>query len=113
MYFSGRRVWRQCPHVRPFSSLAYYSSIFNAFSSNRWAIAALTLVVQIRSKVELKTAPWLFSVRAYPSHLCNWSLNISNRGTDDHNAVHRLDCLHDIDPSGTSVPHTTRLARVD
>jgi hypothetical protein len=113
MYFSGRRLWRQRPHVRPFSSLAYYSNPFNTFSFDRWAVAALTLVIQIRSKVELKAVPWLFFVRVCSSRLCNWSQNISNRGTDDHSAVHRLDRLYDIDPSGTSVSHTARLAHVD
>ena len=114
MYFSGCRLWRQCPHVRSFSSLTYsYSSPFYSLSFDRWAAATLTLVVQIRSRVELKTVPWLFFVRRYLSDLCNWSQNISNRGTDDHIAVHRLHRLHDIDTCGMSALHTARLARVD
>ena len=73
----------------------------------------MTLVVQIRSRVELKSVPWLFFVRLYLSDLRNWSQNISNRGTDDHIAVHRLDRLHGIDPGGMSALHSARLAHVD
>ncbi len=56
----------------------------------------------MRSRIELKGVPWLFLVRVLSESSCNRYQNISNGGTDDFDAVHRLHRLYGIDPSGTS-----------
>jgi hypothetical protein len=65
----------------------------------------------MRSRVELKGAPWLFLVRVLSKSSCNRYQNISNGGTDDYDAVHRLGRLYGIDPSGTSY-HAMRVSPV-
>ncbi|KAN0125707.1 hypothetical protein V8E52_000914 [Russula decolorans] len=50
----------------PSKGLCIFQAAGFGASAPTWAIAALTLVVQIRSKVELKTAPWLFSMIIMP-----------------------------------------------
>lgn len=50
----------------PSKGLCIFQAAGFGASAPTWAVAALTLVVQIRSKVELKRAPWLFFMIIMP-----------------------------------------------
>jgi hypothetical protein len=52
-------------HLPPCPSLPILAyPCLNPFAFIRWSVAALTLILQIRSRVELKPVPWLPAVRS-------------------------------------------------
>ena len=71
----------------------------NVFAFPRWSVGALTLILQIRSRVELKPVRGLYVVRFSHSHI--WSRNMIDDEPDARSSVHILYCLPSRGPGGT------------